>query len=196
MRAKREDSANGNAGRQSPICTPVQKAEEKGKNRCSRTSSRVYVYRRMKDRNDAHRWKIDPPYPRIPKPIRIIADRTIHIIAPCSRSRALFLFFSSPPMRFTRNPTFGPRQSFTTVRETTLNKLLKTLVIRFIILRCIKCCCVIMLIEIYQVFRKFFKNERYIWYINNLYFLYLIPTNSNYSSRFVVLFSNYILIYP
>lgn len=54
----------------------------------------------------------------------------------------------------------------------------------------------IMLIEIYQVFRKFFKNERYIWYINNLYFLYLIPTNSNYSSRFVVLFSNYILIYP
>lgn len=53
-----------------------------------------------------------------------------------------------------------------------------------------------MLIEIYQVFRKFFKNERYIWYINNLYFLYLIPTNSNYSSQFVVLFSNYILIYP
>lgn len=102
MRVKREDGANGNAGRQSPICTRVQKAKEKGKNRCSRISSRVCV-QRMEDRNDAHRWKIDSPYPRIPKPIRIIADRTIHIIAPCSRSHALslslslpFFFFSSP----------------------------------------------------------------------------------------------------
>lgn len=73
----------------------------------------------------------------------------------CSFSLSLSLSSFSPPlcMRFTRNPTFGPRQSFATVRETTLHKVLKTLVIRFIILRrwCIKCCYVIMLIETYYI---------------------------------------------
>ena len=59
-----------------------------------------------------------------------------------SLSLSLSFSPSSPPLRiqFARNPTFGPRQSFATVRETTLHKVLKTLVIRFIILTNIKYC--------------------------------------------------------
>ena len=83
-------------------------------------------------------------------PTRITATRARYVFS--LRERPILLLFSitlslsfspsSPPLRiqFARNPTFGPRQSFATVRETTLHKVLKTLVIRFIILTNIKYC--------------------------------------------------------